>query len=159
MARKTKVVRIEAAGRDQGKSFLITELPASQAERWATRALMAMAKTGVDIPEGIENAGMAGLASIGLRALASIPYEDAEPLLATMFECVKFVSPTHPEVSRYLIEDDIEEVGTRLQLRREVLELHTGFSFTDALQGSRTTDAKLDPETLSSSTMPTSRLQ
>jgi len=140
MARKTKVVMIEAEGRDQGKHFLLTELPASQAERWATRALMAMGKSGVEIPDGIERAGIAGLAMIGLRALVGMPFEDAQPLLDEMFTCIQIIpDPARPQVHRYLIEDDIEEVATRLLLRQEVIELHTGFSLAGALQGSKAT--------------------
>jgi len=130
MARKTKTVTIDGGGgRDAGKVFLLTELPASQAERWATRALMAMARSGVDIPENLENAGIAGLATLGVRALAAMPYDEAEVLLAAMMACVQVIpDPSRPAVVRALIEDDIEEVGTRMLLRGEVIELHTGFS-------------------------------
>jgi hypothetical protein len=160
MARKTKIVRIEAEGRDQGKSFLITELPASQAERWATRALMAMAKSNVDIPDGIENAGIAGIATLSLRALAGMPFADAEPLLDEMMRCVQAMpDPSRPQVTRQLIEDDIEEVATRLFLRREVIELHTDFSLTAALQGSRTAANGTPIPSPTSSDTSTSRMQ
>ena len=45
MARKTANVTISAAGRDQGKVFVLREMPASQAERWALveQAVEAMA--------------------------------------------------------------------------------------------------------------------
>jgi hypothetical protein len=134
MARKTKTVVIEAEGRDKGKHYLLTELPASQAERWATRALMAMAKSGVDIPDNLETTGIAGLATLGLRALAAMPFEEAEILLAQMMMCVAIVpDPSRPQVVRALIEDDIEEPATRVKLRTEVIEIHTGFSLADAL--------------------------
>ena len=42
MARKTKIVTIAAEGRDYGKSYLLTEMPALKAEKWATRAMMAL---------------------------------------------------------------------------------------------------------------------
>ena len=51
MARKTKRVTITAEGRDKGKTFLITELPADQAERWAIRALLALIQSGAVISE------------------------------------------------------------------------------------------------------------
>lgn len=38
MARKVEQVVIEAEGREQGKTFILTEMPAIVAERWATQA-------------------------------------------------------------------------------------------------------------------------
>lgn len=132
--RRTKLITVTADGRDKGKVFYLTELPASQAERWATRALMAMANT-VDIPANVQQAGMAGIATLGLHALSSMSFVEAEPLLAEMFTCVQCVpDPNHTQVRRALIEDDIEEVTTRLMLRREVIDIHVGFSAFAYLQ-------------------------
>ena len=64
MARKTATVLIEDAGRDQGKTFLIREMSAHRAERWATRALMALAKAGVQVPDDLAGAGLAGIAAM-----------------------------------------------------------------------------------------------
>ena len=50
MARKTKTLVIES-GRDQGKSFLITEMPVTRADKWANTALLAMLRGGVDISD------------------------------------------------------------------------------------------------------------
>lgn len=123
--RKVQTVTIAAEGRDKGKAFLITEMPASQAEMWALRAFMALAKSGLEVPDEVQTMGMAGIAALGFQALAGITYQDARPLLEEMFDCVEHVPS--PNVVRALIEDDIEEVATRLQLRRDVFDLHTGF--------------------------------
>lgn len=141
MARKVKTVTIEAEGRDTGKVFVLTEMPASQAEKWAIRALLALGRSGIDIPPGIAEAGMAGVAAIGVRALLGLQFYEAEPLLDEAFRsCVGFYpDPRQRKVIRGkappgetavgdLIEDDIEEVATRARLRSEVFELHTGFS-------------------------------
>ena len=129
MARKTIDVVITRAGRDESKRFAITELPASRAEKWAFRAFLSLNAAGVDIPENIANAGIAGIALIGLRALTQMRWEHAEPLLDELFSCVKIrPSSDHPEIVRDLVESDIEEISTRLQLRDEVFNLHTGFS-------------------------------
>jgi hypothetical protein len=134
MARRTATVVIDAEGRDKGKAFLLTEMSASQAERWAARALLAIARNGVDIPEGIASAGLAGVAAVGLRALGGMAFDDAEPLLADMMACVQAIpDPARPSVVRFLIEADIEEVATRLRLRMEVFELHLGFSVAGSL--------------------------
>lgn len=143
MARKTKIYHVASAGRDTGKHFLITEMPASQAERWAQRALMAMGKAGVEMPDDFANSGLAGIAVLGMKAIAGMPFADAGPLLDEMMRCVQFIpSPDQALLARPLIEDDIEEVTTRLALRSEVIELHTGFSITAALvtQKAATTD-------------------
>lgn len=144
--RKTKTVSIDAEGRDRGKTFLITEMPAAQAERWAMRALMAVADAGIDLPESAASAGMAGVAAIGIRAIFRIPFEKAEPLMNEMMGCVQFVWDKRKNLTRPLVddgtdEDDIEEVATRLLLRSEVFELHTGFSMAAAISESLTAAA------------------
>ena len=132
MARREKDVRITAEGRDKGKIFRITEMPASQAEYWAARAFLAMARSGVDLPDNAVASGMAGLASFGFQAMCHVSFSEAEPLMNEMFACISFV-PDEGIPPRRLIEEDIEEIKTRIDLRAEVLELHTGFSITAAL--------------------------
>lgn len=128
MARKTKNVTITAEGRDKGKVFVLTEMSASRAEAWAARALLALMAGNVQLPAGIEKLGFAGLVQVGVRALTGLRWEAAEPLLAEMMTCVQVMpDPSKPTVVRPLIEDDIEEVATRIALRREIWELHTGF--------------------------------
>lgn len=141
--RKTIDHTIEDPGsRDHGKTFRITEMPASKAEKWAMRALLAAAKSGLDIPPEMLSAGMKALAFIGIQMLSNIQFEDAEPLLDEMMQCVQI---REPSVVRALTEDDIEEVRTRILLRQKVLDLHVGFSTADAISkptsGTQTTSA------------------
>lgn len=132
--RKTTTVTIDSQGRDHGKTFLLREMPASQAEKWAMRAFLGLAKSGATVPEGLSESGMAGIATLGFRALSGITFDLLEPLLDEMFECVSLIpDPSRPQVVRALIEDDIEEVGTRLRLRKEVFALHVDFSQAAAL--------------------------
>jgi hypothetical protein len=127
--RKELTLTIDTPGRDVNKTFYIREMSAIKAERWATRALLALLKSGIDIPEDIASAGIAGVAAMGIRAFGGINFADAEPLLAEMLACVLIVPDiSRPQVRRALIEDDIEEVATLLRLREEVLSLHLGFS-------------------------------
>ena len=137
MARKTKIVTIGEEGRDKGKHFLITEMPPRQSEKWAARVLFAIAKSGGDDREAEEvaNAGMAGLAAVGLRSITRLDFADAEPLLDEMLTCVSYVGDlnridqgTGKPLARDILADDIEEVATLLTLRSEVIEIHTGFS-------------------------------
>jgi hypothetical protein len=142
MARKNLTYVEQGEGRDHGKHFLITELPASQSERWAIRAFLAMAKGGIELPEGIEHAGMAGIAKVGLGLLLQIPFELAEPLLDEMMTCVQiYPNPTNKSIVRSLIEDDIEEVATRIKLRKEVFGLHVDFSQAGAKSTSESAPA------------------
>lgn len=134
MARKTKLVQITADGRDKGKVFLLTEMSASRAEKWAARALLAVGNAGTDLSPEIAFGGFAGMAVLGIQALAKVSFAEAEPLMDELFDCVQIIpDPKVPEVFRRLIEDDIEEVATRVHLRAEVWTLHTGFSFADAI--------------------------
>lgn len=133
MSRKTARLTIEDDNRDKGKSFVITELSAERAERWALRALLALSAAGIDVPEQASNAAMAGMASVGMSMLARLDFDIAEPLLAEMMDCVQIDMGNG--VVRDLLEGDcgdIEEVMTRFQLRKAVLELHLGFSIAAA---------------------------
>ena len=128
MARKELDLTITDAGRDRGKVFHIRELPASQAERWALRAFQALARAGVDVGQ-VGAMGIQGLAIAGVNALALLPTHDLEPLLDEMMTCVTIKpDPRNPGLTRLLIEDDIEEVATRLRIRMEVVKLHVDFS-------------------------------
>lgn len=131
--RKEIRVPITAEGRDKGKIFVINEMSASQAEKWATRALIALAKSGVDVPDDVANAGFAAVAVMGLRALGGLSFAEAEPLMDEMFACVSIQPGTDPKIVRPLLEQDIEEVATRVALRIEVFNLHAGFSIAGSL--------------------------
>lgn len=129
---KTRRVVVTQEGRDKGKTFLITEKPADQAERWFLRALFALLQSRSDISTDSLQAGAAGIARIGLAALAGIPWETAEPLLAELMECVRFQPPRADVQPLPLTGVEIEEVTTLLALRMAVLELHVGFSLAES---------------------------
>lgn len=128
MARKTLDVKIDAEGRDKGKTFLITEKPAAQAEKWAMKALALAARSGVDLGNISPAMGIQGVAALGVMAMmnaVSEAWDEAESLLDEMMTCVQIKESSG---ARDLIGDDIEEVATRIELRKAVLELHVGFS-------------------------------
>lgn len=130
MPRKTTEVKIDDPNsRDHGRLYFLTEMPASKAEKWAARAFLALSKGNPAIPEDIQKGGMAGLAVVGFQMLAGLEFAEAEVLLDEMMTCVQFVpDPARPETVRRLMEDDVDEVSTRVRLRSEVFTLHTGFS-------------------------------
>lgn len=128
MARAIAKYTVDDEGRDKGKVFILTELPASKAEAWAMRALLALMAGGVQVPEGFDKMGMAGMAEIGIRALSKLEWAVAEPLLAEMWTCVQFQpDSSNAKLVRELYEEDIEEVATRIKIRAEVWKLHTAF--------------------------------
>lgn len=119
-------------GRDKGKTFRITEMDADRAEEWAMRTIMALTKAGVDIPDG--TTGMAGIATVAFKAMGVLNFAEVKVLLDEMFQCIICVpDPKHLDRTRALVVDDTEEVQTRLRLRAEVFNLHTGFSVAGAL--------------------------
>jgi len=145
MGRKTEPVKIgEDGGRDADKVFFITEMPASQAERWATKAFLALMRSGVDVPEDVASLGMQGIARLGFKALSGIDDKSVYELMDEMFSsCLSVVpDPANPAIRRGvgglgpMVETDIEEVKTRFFLRMKIFELHTGFSLAGAKSNS-----------------------
>jgi hypothetical protein len=127
-------------GRDVGKTFLITEWPALRAERWAMRLAIALKGTAgyipTDLEKNIADFGMVGVMIRGLNAVLAAPInpDDVIPLLDEMLQCVKIIrDPKHPEIATALTETDIREIRTVEWLRGEVIRVHTGFSFAEAL--------------------------
>lgn len=152
MARKTKEVTIEGEGRDQGKVFILTEMSATATESWAIRAMGAMSRSGMEIPEEAPAGGMAAFSAIGLKAFMAAPYHETQPLLAEMMDCVKIKEALTPD-GRRITPDDIEELSTIAKLRDEVFELHTGFSLAATLLRAA---AEAQARVLASSTTETS---
>ena len=145
MARKVLKYTETGKGRDRGKVFVLTEMPATRAEKWGIRALLALARAGVDIPPDIAQAGLAGVAAIGIQALNGLPFDMLEPLLDEMFTCVEIMPDAkHPDVVRKLVADDIEEIPTLFKLRKAIFTLHIEF-FTNASGQIRDTLAALTP--------------
>lgn len=125
MARRTQTVTIDnEKSRDHGKSYVITEMPAEQAEWWAARAIQALLSENPDIGS-LGDTPLAQVAAMGFKALGSLPPEKMKPLLDEMFTCVKMGLPNGQ--SRDLLAGDIEEVMTRMQLRKDIFMLHVDF--------------------------------
>lgn len=155
MRKKEIVVVPKIGGRDDGKMFLIDEMPAAQAEKWALRMFIALKGTSAAVPDDVARFGMVGVAIRGLNAFlaADVRFQDIEPLLDEMITCVRIVRDArHPEVATALMADDIEEVATRAWLRSEVLRIHTGFSMGDAL--SKLISAVTSPDSQNTQTSP-----
>lgn len=124
MARRTKVFTVnDEKSRDHGRAYLITEMSAEDAEWWAFQVLQALLGSDGNIDF---NAPLAQMARQGLAALGKLPPHQARPLLEQMMDCVRVKLPNSNE-SRDMLPGDIEEVKTRVLIRKEVLELHIDF--------------------------------
>lgn len=131
MARKTLRVTVTDEGRDKGKTFVLSELPADQGERWFVRAMLALAQSGADISPDQLAGGAAAFAALGVQALGGVAWPSLEPLLDEMFECIAFQPADHRIPAQTIApgaNSQIEEITTRFALRVAVLELHIGFS-------------------------------
>lgn len=137
MARKTKTVVIttdDLENRDKDKVFVITEMSAFQGDVWGKKAILACSRGEINqaILGDIENAGIAGIAALGFQFFGSLRWEDAEPLLAELMSCVKYMpDPTKPMILRPIGaggSEDIEEISTISYLQMEVFNLHVNFS-------------------------------
>lgn len=136
MRRTISVTIVQEPGarenRDAGKTFLLTEADAVQAEEWGLRALMAISTSGIVVPQEIADAGLIGFVLIGYQALMGAKFSEVQPLWKEMLTCIKFapsegiLMPWHSTL--------VEEVSTLLELRKRLMELHTGFTLAEFAQ-------------------------
>ena len=121
--RKEIEVTIEE-GRDAGKKFKITEMPAFQMDRWATRALIALGKS--------QKGGIAALGAMNVQdiisAFTELEFEKAEPLLQELLECCAFIKDgTSVQMKKEFVDGVVEDWTTLFRLRVESLKLNLGF--------------------------------
>ena len=132
MARRTKEITIEAAGRDKGKRFFLTEMSAWDLHQWMAKATLAVTASGNIVPAEILNGGIVGLLAFAIQALTSASFEKAEPLMEQMLRCAQIMpDPVRPQVKRPWVKEDFEEVITFAILQKEVMQLHVNFSIQD----------------------------
>jgi hypothetical protein len=115
--------------RDKGKTFLITEKPAMEIEKWAYRAIMALGSSGIAVSAEIVELGVIGISLLAYQTFMGASFKEIEPLMDQMLECVQMV-PSEG-VTMPLYAGSIEEVTTLTLLRKEILELHSGFTFAE----------------------------
>lgn len=144
MARKTKTLVIES-GRDQGKSFLITEMPVTRADKWANTALLAMLRGGVDVggvnfgliadtigvgdaPKIDPMGGMLELARITIAGLGNVTETVGQELLDQLInDCAQVISSGGVVRQMLSVDDEIEDLKTLWMLRKESFLLHIDF--------------------------------
>lgn len=95
---KTKIVTIEK-GRDAGKTFEITEMPAIQADDWAHDLLYNASMSGMDLKNvdvlNLNTNSMAGMIEVGAMVasiIGRIPKDDSKRMKFDLLDrCVKIV--------------------------------------------------------------------
>lgn len=125
MARKTKTIHIDT-GRDKGKTFLITEMPIMQADKWAQRALFALAGSGIDTAGINPSGGMLEMAKLAIGVISKIDPQIGGELLDELLTCVQIV-PSGGLARSLDIESDIEDLKTLFELRKAALLVHIDF--------------------------------
>lgn len=126
---RTVTIQKPASGenRDAGKVFVVKEVDAVQAEEWGLRALMAIGTSGIQIPQELLSLGILAIPLIGYQVFMGSKEEAVIPLWREMLPAC--VSIRHSDaVVQPFDRSQVEEVSTLLELRKTILELHTGFT-------------------------------
>jgi len=118
------------SGEDAGKRFVITRMPAFAADKWARHTVKALIKSGAKIPDTAMEAGILGLSGVAMQMFGFMDDEDCDKAFQAMLDCVKIqraapnggVLPPSP-----LLEIDITDPQTLVDLRSEAFKLHVGF--------------------------------
>lgn len=127
MARRTKTVVIDdEKSRDHGKQFMVTEMDAESAEWWAIRALQGLLGSNPEVDADVFSAPLSKIAGLAFIGFAKMPAEQLRPLMDEMKPCIKVLLPDG-KTSRDVLPSDIEDIGTWLELRKEVFGVLTGF--------------------------------
>jgi hypothetical protein len=155
LMRRTVTVTIQGEpekNRDAGKTFIVTEVSATQAEEWGLRAIMALGTSGVVVPQELADMGLIGAAIVGYQAFMGAKPSEVLPLWREMLPATVQYQPS-PGIKLPYDPSLFEEPSTLLELRKNVLELHTGFTLAELAQKFRA--ATLAKQTNSSQTTPT----
>lgn len=132
MSRKTKDLIIEdAASRDYGKKFRITEMSAWDGEEMAQDITRIMGEVGFSgIPDDVINMGSAGLATLGLSFLSAASKEVSGEVKKRLIGTARIVvSGQDGKESEHNINPalDFEEVHTIRYLLDEVFKMNFSF--------------------------------
>ena len=136
MARKTATIVIKD-GRDKGKQFLITEMPATEGATLSFQVFQLLAESGIDLE--IKSLDPIGILKAVIRALSTLPRADFEYYRDWLFKHIQWQSPTDVKAVRKVIlsdrdDSDIEDVMTILELMQTALKLNLEDVFTGLKQ-------------------------
>ncbi len=143
MRKTIEYIVTDPNSRDFNKKYIIEEMPALKAEMWCYKAIGAMIKSGLNLPENFLDMPANSMAILGVASLLKIDDSELRPLLHELMSCVTFevkhdLNPKYPgqliNLNRKISDNymgesyvDIEEVSTYINLRLEVFKLHLDF--------------------------------
>lgn len=156
-----RIITIEK-GRDAGKTFKITEMPASRLEKWAARALLAVFAG--EVPSNLASmakaSNAAALVTGVMEGLGAIRWEAVEPLYDELLTCIARV-PDPANTANVVpllpsnVDAHVQDVGTLLRLRAAALEECFAFFGDGGGLLSRVTQAMRQPDAATTSASPT----
>lgn len=149
--RKEKKITVSDRGREL--AFVVREMPATKLESFIVRAGLLLAASGLaegllagegqdaEAPDAAHVMQMAGRLAHQqgadlLRALGSLDYEKARPLLGDLLGCCTLEGSVAP-LSEETADAVIEDVRTLFTLRKEALALNLGFFAPAGQSGSQ----------------------
>lgn len=126
MARKTATIVIKE-GRDKGKQFVITEMPATEGTTLSFQVFQLLAESGVEMD--IKDLDVIGILRVAFRALSRLPRADFEYYRDWLFQYIDWQSPTDLKTTRKARltdrdDSDIEDPLTILELMYKALDLN-----------------------------------
>ena len=140
--RKKITVQIEDVERTL--TFSVEQMSAWKLEKWMYRAFILLAKAGGNKIDGFSIADATDAIKKVQRStrggdvmekvvqiIGGLDFDEAEPLLDSLFDCVRLVpeggSGIELKLDRPVIEGNIESPLTLMKLRMEVIKLNFGF--------------------------------
>lgn len=120
----------EHGQRDNGKTFVLTEMDAYVGQRWAVKVLQTLGTGGLHIDPERLTGGMAALASFALTALLRADSDRVLGLLDELLACAKYKHAEGVPLQAIIPGPrcPVEEIATFYLLYRKLFEQHTGFS-------------------------------
>jgi len=134
MARESKTFEVtDSNSRDFGKKFKITEMPWYRVERIAVKMFHGIAKSGIELPDFNLDGDAEDLATFTLTAIFKVDTDILNEIMDEMLKSIEVVIPKDGN-TRKLQENDIEDVGTVLSLRKEIIMMNIGFFTRGGIQ-------------------------
>lgn len=127
--RKTEILKLVDDG--QERTFRITQMPATKAERWMNKAMFLLISAGKDINKDSKIEDV-------IKAIAGVDYDKAEPLYNELIECCTYLPDGNANgagigCTQDTIDAQIIDPMNLYKLRLASAKLNFGF-FMAALQ-------------------------
>lgn len=146
---KTKEIKIESGG-DEGKTFVVSQMPLMRGDKWSNRVKLALLRGGVDVralglDDVLTKGKFTGLVHIpkfinmALKALGGMEDSEAQALLDELTKGVRIKLPdgeTRDVILPTETEDspDITDINTLWKIRIESIKVNIDFLMSGVMQ-------------------------